>query len=53
MKAGCYTALVTPFAGKAVELGKVHGIPTPVNETLLRIIHVLEERGGKHHPLNH
>jgi 2-dehydropantoate 2-reductase len=30
------------FAGKVVELGKTHGIPTPVNETLLRIISVLE-----------
>ncbi|MFL7811379.1 MAG: ketopantoate reductase family protein [Anaerolineae bacterium] len=33
------------FAGKMVELGKKHGIPTPVNQTVLRIIHVLE-RGG-------
>jgi 2-dehydropantoate 2-reductase len=31
------------FAGKAVELGHRHGIPTPVNETMLRIIHVLEQ----------
>ncbi|HTY23049.1 MAG TPA: 2-dehydropantoate 2-reductase [Desulfomonilaceae bacterium] len=31
------------FAGKVVELGKSHGIPTPVNETLLNIIHVLEQ----------
>lgn len=30
------------FGGKVVELGKVHGIPTPVNETVLRIIQVLE-----------
>jgi 2-dehydropantoate 2-reductase len=30
------------FAGKVVELGKIYDIPTPVNETLLRIIHVLE-----------
>ena len=30
------------FAGKVVELGKLYGIPTPVNQTLLRIIHVLE-----------
>jgi 2-dehydropantoate 2-reductase len=30
------------FAGKVVELGKTYGIPTPVNETLLRIIRVLE-----------
>ncbi len=30
------------FGGKVVELGKTYGIPTPVNETLLRIIRVLE-----------
>ena len=30
------------FAGKAVELGRAHGIPTPVNETMLQIIQVLE-----------
>jgi 2-dehydropantoate 2-reductase len=30
------------FGGKVVELGKAHGIPTPVNETVLRIIQVLE-----------
>jgi len=33
---------VEVFAGKVVELGKSHGIPTPVNQTLLSIIHVLE-----------
>jgi 2-dehydropantoate 2-reductase len=37
---------VEMFAGKVVELGGKHGIPTPVNETLLRIIHVLEEQAG-------
>jgi ketopantoate reductase len=26
-----------------VELGETYGCPTPVNETLVRIIHVLEE----------
>jgi 2-dehydropantoate 2-reductase len=31
------------FAGKVVELGHKHGIPTPVNETMLRLIRVLEE----------
>jgi 2-dehydropantoate 2-reductase len=31
------------FAGKVVELGKKHGIPTPVNETMLWLIHVLEQ----------
>jgi len=30
------------FAGKAVALGAAHGIPTPVNQTVLRIIRVLE-----------
>jgi 2-dehydropantoate 2-reductase len=34
---------VEVFAGKAVELGKSHGIPTPVNQTVLSIIHVLEQ----------
>lgn len=31
------------FAGKVVELGKQHNIPTPVNETILRLIRVLEQ----------
>ncbi len=31
------------FAGKVVTLGQAHGIPTPVNETVLRIIRVLEQ----------
>jgi 2-dehydropantoate 2-reductase len=31
------------FAGKVVELGQKHGIPTPVNETMLRVVHVLEQ----------
>jgi 2-dehydropantoate 2-reductase len=31
------------FGGKVVDLGKKHGIPTPVNQTLLSIIHVLEQ----------
>jgi len=30
------------FAGKAVALGAARRIPTPVNETVLRIIRVLE-----------
>ena len=34
---------VEVFAGKVVELGRKHGIPTPVNQTLLSIIHVLEQ----------
>jgi 2-dehydropantoate 2-reductase len=35
------------FGGKAVELGRAYGIPTPVNETLLRLIRVLEQRGSE------
>lgn len=31
------------FGGKMVELGKKYGVPTPVNETVLRIIRVLEK----------
>lgn len=30
------------FAGEVVSLGKRHGVPTPVNQTVLRIIRVLE-----------
>jgi 2-dehydropantoate 2-reductase len=33
---------VEMFGGKVLELGQLHGIPTPVNETVLRIIQVLE-----------
>ena len=32
------------FAGKMVQLGARHGIPTPVNETLLHAIKVLEQK---------
>jgi 2-dehydropantoate 2-reductase len=32
------------FGGKVVALGKEHSIPTPVNETVLHIIRVLEAR---------
>ncbi len=42
VEAGRKTEIET-FAGKVVELGKVHGIPTPVNETMLRLIHVAEQ----------
>ncbi|MBN1640273.1 MAG: 2-dehydropantoate 2-reductase [Anaerolineae bacterium] len=35
---------VEVFAGKVVELGAKHGIPTPVNQAVLWMIHVLEER---------
>ena len=31
------------FGGKMVELGRIHAIPTPVNQTVLRIIQVLEQ----------
>jgi len=31
------------FAGKVVALGQAHGLPTPVNQTVLRIIRVLEQ----------
>jgi 2-dehydropantoate 2-reductase len=34
---------VEAFSGKVAELGKIHGIPTPVNQTLLTIVHVLEK----------
>ena len=34
---------VEVFAGKVIELGKSHGIPTPVNQTLFQIIRVLEQ----------
>lgn len=43
MEAGRKTE-VEIFGGKVVELGKIHGIPTPVNQTVLRIIQVLEQR---------
>ncbi len=31
------------FGGKMVELGKKYNVPTPINETVLRIIRVLEQ----------
>jgi len=31
------------FGDTVIELGKAHGIPTPVNQTLSRIIRVLEQ----------
>ena len=34
------------FADKVVSLGKVHHVPTPVNETVQRIIKVIESRDG-------
>jgi 2-dehydropantoate 2-reductase len=35
---------VEMFAGKVIELGRNHGIPTPVNQTLYRIIRVMEHQ---------
>jgi 2-dehydropantoate 2-reductase len=32
------------FCEKVVDLGKTHNIPTPVNQTLLRIVRVLEKK---------
>lgn len=37
---------VEMFGGKVVALGKARSIPTPVNETVVQIIRVLEETGG-------
>jgi 2-dehydropantoate 2-reductase len=37
---------VEVFSGKAIALGKQYNIPTPVNETIFRIIRVLEEGYG-------
>jgi len=31
------------FGGKVVELGQTYGVPTPINQTVLRIIQVLEQ----------
>ena len=33
---------VEMFAGKVVELGQTHGVATPVNQAVYRIIRVLE-----------
>ena len=33
---------VEMFAGKVIELGKEYGIPTPINQTLYRVIKVIE-----------
>jgi 2-dehydropantoate 2-reductase len=42
MEAGRKTE-VEMFAGRVTDLGKRYGIPTPVNETLFRIIKVMEQ----------
>jgi len=34
------------FSQKVVELGQHHGIPTPVNQTILQIVRVLEQNSG-------
>ncbi len=34
------------FAGKVVELGRTHGVPTPMNEMALHIIRTLESSAG-------
>lgn len=34
---------VEMFGGKVIELGKTYGIPTPVNETLFRLIKIIEQ----------
>ena len=35
------------FGGKVVELGKTHGVTTPVNQTVLQIIQVLEQHSER------
>ena len=45
IKAGRKTE-VEILGGKVVELGQAHHVPTPVNETVLRIIRVLEQYPG-------
>jgi 2-dehydropantoate 2-reductase len=37
---------VEMFAGKVTELGKTYDIPTPVNQTLLRMLKVIEQQYG-------
>jgi 2-dehydropantoate 2-reductase len=37
---------VEMFAGKVIELGRQHGVPTPANQLILDIIQVLERAGG-------
>jgi 2-dehydropantoate 2-reductase len=38
----CRKTEVEMFAGKVIELGKRFGIPTPINEELLRKLHSIE-----------
>ena len=37
------------FGGKVVDLGKTHGVATPVNQTVLRVIRVLEQHSDDPH----
>jgi len=37
---------VEVFSGRAIALGKQYNIPTPVNETIFRIINLLEKGYG-------
>jgi 2-dehydropantoate 2-reductase len=34
---------VEAFGGKVIEMGKAHGVPTPINQTVFQIIRILEE----------
>lgn len=34
---------VEMFAGKVIELGRTYGIPTPINQTIFRLIKVMEQ----------
>ncbi len=38
---------VEAFGGKVVALGERYGVPTPINQTIVRIIQVLERTGSK------
>lgn len=45
MEAGRKTE-VEMFAGKVMELGRSYGVPVPINETLFRLIRVMEQESG-------
>jgi 2-dehydropantoate 2-reductase len=34
---------VEVFSGKVIELGKIHGVPTPVNQAIFQMIRILEQ----------
>jgi len=40
---------VEMFAGRVTELGRKYGVPTPVNQILLRAIQVIEKYSGEKH----